>query len=483
MLPAFSLPSAYGIGTFGKAARDFVDFLDNAGQSYWQLLPLGPAGKGSSPYSALSSFAGNPLYIDLDTLTEQGLLDRSDYSELPWGANVERVDYSALKQRDSVFRKAYSRVTTDIKAAIEKFRSGNAWLPDYALFMAVRSKEHPGFWYEWPKGLKYREEAAMSAARERLADEVGYWEFLQYEFFLQWNALKSRANKNGIAIIGDLPIYAAMDSADVWANPELFYLDENLLPVEVSGCPPDAFSEDGQLWENPLYRWELMERDGYSWWMRRLGAAVKTFDVTRIDHFRGFESYYAIPASESTARNGRWRQGPGIEFFQKAKAELNNPTFIAEDLGFLTDQVRRMLKRSGYPGMKVLQFAFNPQDKSEYLPFMYDKNCVVYTGTHDNDTAKGWYNSAPRSEKNFFRKYLDMRGRTASTPWAMVRAAWASPANTAVAQMQDFLELDSSARINVPGVANGNWSWRVRSGLFTDELAEKIRDITELYGR
>ncbi|MDR1569293.1 MAG: 4-alpha-glucanotransferase [Oscillospiraceae bacterium] len=482
LLPVFSLPSPYGIGTFGKAAYKFVDFLDAAGQSYWQLLPLGPVCKGNSPYSSLSSFAGNPLYIDLDMLAEQGLLLKSEFDEISWGKSEDHVEYGSLTKRDDVFRAAYKRVTPTIQAEIDAFRRDAPWLDDYALYMAIQTKEHPGFWYEWPRALKFRDSAALEEARSRHGDEIGYWMFLQYEFFLQWTALKKYANKKGIAIIGDIPIYAAMDSVDVWTNPELFYLDDNLMPVEVSGCPPDAFSADGQLWQNPLYRWDRMQRDGYAWWIRRLGAAVKMFDVTRIDHFRGFDSYYAIPASETTARNGHWREGPGYAFFAKVKADLQNPALIAEDLGYLTESVRHLLKRTGYPGMKVLQFAFNPQDKSEYLPFMYDKNCVVYTGTHDNDTALGWYKNAKNPEKKFFRRYVNL-GRGASISWAVIRAAWASPANTAIAQIQDFLELDSHARINFPGIAEGNWGWRLRSGALSDKLCDEMRELTELYGR
>ncbi|GHU69470.1 4-alpha-glucanotransferase [Clostridia bacterium] len=481
LLPIFSLPSPYGIGTFGKAAYQFLDFLKAAGQSYWQVLPLGPVGKGHSPYSSPSSFAGNPLFIDWDLLTDKGLLMPDECAALK-PIEFDKIDYLRMIERSGeVLRLAFTRVTPDMVAKVERFRHSHHWAEDYALYEAIRA-EDSRHWYEWPEGLKRRDPAALSTARERLRGDIAYRLFTQWLFFEQWSALKAYANVNGIAIVGDIPIYAAMDSADVWANPGLFELDEDLNPIEESGCPPDFFNADGQLWENPIYRWDVMQQDGYDWWVRRLGAVAELFDVTRIDHFRGLEAFYAIPGGETTARNGQWRPGPGYPFFETINKALGNPEVIAEDLGDITSAVKRLLKRTGYPGMKVLQFAFNPGADSEYLPHKYERNCVVYTGTHDNDTSLGYFANAPAKERRFARQYLNM-GRQASVPWTMIRAAWSSTANTAIAPIQDFLELGSEARVNVPGIAEGNWSWRMKPGALTDELADKIRVLTELYGR
>jgi 4-alpha-glucanotransferase len=481
LAPVFSLPGAYGIGTLGRPAYEFIDFISAAGLSYWQVLPLGPVGKGFSPYSSPSSFAGNTLFIDWELLEQRfggGIApEKPAPSSLP-----VRIDYaSVIRQSDAVLRKAFARMDRVAVDNVERFANSHSWLRDYALYESIRA-EDPRHWYHWPDGLKRREPAALGSALDRLRAEVDYRLFAQWLFFEQWSALKAYANERGVAIIGDIPIYAAMDSADVWVDPDQFQLGEDMTPIEVSGCPPDFFNADGQLWENPLYRWDAMAHDGYDWWTRRLGAASELFDVTRVDHFRGLEAYYAIPSGEATARNGRWRQGPGYPFFEKINKALGNPEVIAEDLGDITPAVKTLLKRTGYPGMKVLQFAFDPGADSDYLPHKYERNCVVYTGTHDNDTSLGWYNSISAKERRFFRQYVNM-GRLASPSWAMIRAAWSSVANTAIAPMQDFLELDGGARINVPGVADGNWGWRMRDGLLTTELTEKVFKITELYGR
>ena len=396
-MPIFSLPSPHGIGTLGRAAREFLDFLRAGGQSYWQLLPVGPTSYGDSPYQSFSSFAGNPYFIDLDDLAADGLLEREEYGDMDWGG-PDRVDYALLyEKRYPVLRKAVARLLAAPPADYAPFLEDNGdWLEDYALFMALKGENGGVSWDQWPEGERLRRPAALSAARERLAGELDFWRGVQYLFFRQWDALKALAGEKGISIIGDLPIYAARDSADMWADPRQFQTDENLNPVEVAGCPPDAFTADGQLWGNPLFDWERMKEDGYRWWLRRIGFQFRLFDVLRIDHFRGFDEYYAIPFGDKTARNGRWKPGPGLDFFQAVNKALGKRQIIAEDLGFLTPSVRRLLRATGYPGMKVLEFAFDPKGAdSEYLPHNYPHNCVVYAGTHDNETIEGWLESAP----------------------------------------------------------------------------------------
>ncbi|MDE6955551.1 MAG: 4-alpha-glucanotransferase, partial [Oscillospiraceae bacterium] len=400
LMPIFSLPSPHGIGTLGRAAREFLDFLRAGGQSYWQLLPVGPTSYGDSPYQSFSSFAGNPYFIDLDDLAADGLLERAEYGDMDWGG-PDRVDYALLyEKRYPVLRKAVARLLAAPPADYAPFLEDNGdWLEDYALFMALKGENGGVSWDQWPEGERLRRPAALSAARERLAGELDFWRGVQYLFFRQWDALKALAGEKGISIIGDLPIYAARDSADMWADPRQFQTDENLNPVEVAGCPPDAFTADGQLWGNPLFDWERMREDGYRWWLRRIGFQFRLFDVLRIDHFRGFDEYYAIPFGDKTARNGRWKPGPGLDFFQAVNKALGKRQIIAEDLGFLTPSVRRLLRATGYPGMKVLEFAFDPKGAdSEYLPHNYPHNCVVYAGTHDNETLAGWFGSITKEE-------------------------------------------------------------------------------------
>ena len=405
-MPIFSLPSPYGIGTMGQAARDFLDFLQAGGQSYWQLLPVGPTSYGDSPYQSFSSFAGNPYFIDLDDLAADGLLEPSEYQNLDWG-QPDKVDYGLLyAARYPVLRKAVKRLLAGPPADYQAFLSENSdWLDNYALFMAVKGEYGGVSWQEWPEGLRLRQDKALAGARARLEDEIRFWLGVQYLFFRQWDALKALAHQRGISIIGDLPIYVALDSADVWASPGQFQLDEDLAPTEVAGCPPDAFTADGQLWGNPLFDWEKMKEDGYRWWLRRIGFQFRLFDVLRIDHFRGFDEYYAIPYGDKTARNGRWKPGPGLDFFKTVNRELGRREIIAEDLGFLTDTVRKLLKNTGYPGMKVLEFAFDPKNRdSEYLPHRFQRNCVVYAGTHDNETIEGWLESAPPHLRGYAKR-------------------------------------------------------------------------------
>ncbi|MBS5589416.1 MAG: 4-alpha-glucanotransferase [Clostridiales bacterium] len=485
LLPISSLPSPWGIGALGAAAREFIDFLAAAGQSFWQILPLGPTSYGDSPYQSFSSWAGNPYFIDLDDLAAEGLLERQEYQRLNWGEDPARVDYGLLyKTRYPVLRKACARLLERGDARFHSFCLGEAdWLEDYALFMALKERFDGRSWQEWPRPIRLREPAALEAARTQLAGEVNFWKGVQYLFCQQWKKLKSYANEKGVSILGDLPIYTALDSADVWASPKQFQLDDRGCPTEVAGCPPDAFSEDGQLWGNPLFDWERMKRDGYQWWLHRVGYQLCLYDALRIDHFRGFESYYAIPYGDTTARNGRWRPGPGLDFFQAVNSALGKQNIVAEDLGFLTPEVHRLLEDTGYPGMKVLEFAFGSRELgSAYLPHCYPTNCVVYTGTHDNDTIRGWMASAPRKEAAFAKEYLRL-SRGEGYHWGMMRAAWASPAGLAVVQMQDLLGLGSEARMNIPSTLGGNWQWRALPGSYGPKLARRLHREMKVYQR
>ncbi len=485
LMPISSLSSPWGIGTLGQAARDFADFLQAAGQSCWQILPVGPTSYGDSPYQSFSSFAGNPYFIDLDDLAAEGLLKAEEYQNLPWGNDPEQVDYSALYAfRFSVLRLACARLwARDGEDAAAFCRENGDWLEDYALFMALKGRYGGRAWQEWPRDLRLRDPAALEQARTALSREISFWKGVQVLFFRQWRALKEYANCRGISIIGDLPIYVAGDSTDVWANPEQFQLDKEGRPTQVAGCPPDGFSEDGQLWGNPLFDWGRMEKEGFRWWLRRASFQFQLFDALRLDHFRGFDSYYAIPYADKTARNGVWRPGPGIAFFQALKKTLGKREIIAEDLGFLTPSVRRLLRQTGYPGMKVLQFAFDSRDTgSDYLPHCYTPNCVVYTGTHDNDTIQGWMASAPRKDVSFAREYLRLNCRE-GYHWGMMRSAWASPADLAIMQAQDLLGLGSRARMNTPSTLGGNWVWRARPESFTPALARRLRREMKVYQR
>ena len=484
LLPIFSLPSPGGIGTLGQAARDFVDFLAAAGQSCWQILPVGPTGYGDSPYQAFSTFAGNPYFVDLDELAEMGLLEQEEYQGLNWGDDPESVDYELLcRVRLPVLKKACARLRGDAPELVLFREEQKDWLEDYALFMALKGKFEGRSWQEWPAPLRLREAAALKKARRELAEEVSFWQKVQYLFFRQWDVLKAYANERGVAIFGDLPIYVSGDSADVWANPEQFQLDEGGRPVEVAGVPPDGFSEDGQLWGNPLFDWERMRQDGYAWWLRRISVQFRIYDTLRIDHFRGFDSYYAIPYGDKDARRGRWRPGPGLEFFKAVNRTQGKKDIVAEDLGFLTPSVRRLLKGTGYPGMKVLEFAFDSRESgSDYLPHCYGPHCVVYPGTHDNDTIQGWMATAPRKSVAFAREYLRL-SRREGYHWGMMRAAWASPADLAVVQMQDLLGLGSEARINTPSTLGGNWKWRTLPGSFDEKLARRLRREMKVYQR
>lgn len=478
-----SLPSEYGIGTLGKEAFGFIDFLEKAGQKLWQILPIHPTSFGDSPYQSFSVYAGNPYFIDFDVLSGGGLLEKSEYASLNWGKRSDDVNYALLyKKRFKLLKKAHERFKAAPPCGYAEFLEKNAhWLPDYALYMALKTFHGGEPWYKWEDALRERRPEKLAECREALADDIAFWAFVQYQFYEQWGALKAYAAKKGVKIFGDMPIYVAYDSVEVWTRPELFMLDEKLAMMEVAGCPPDDFAKTGQLWGNPLYNWERMKGDGYVWWIERIAASLELYDILRIDHFRGFDSYYAIPAGSETAETGVWKAGPGMDFFKALKKALGVQPIIAENLGFLTPSVHRLLKQTGFPGMKVLQFAFDSSGESEYLPHHYEKNCVVYTGTHDNDTIEGWRRTAPKKDVAFCKRYLHTGRRSFSREF--IRAAWASTADTAIAQMQDFLELDSRARMNTPATLGMNWRWRAEKGAFTDELARKIRRMTKLYGR
>ena len=481
-----SLPSPYGIGTMGKEARKFVDFLQASGQSCWQLLPVCPTSYGDSPYQSYSTFAGNPYFIDLDYLEEMGLLAKSDYEAIDWESAPDKVNYGVLYQkRYPVLRKAAERFLQNPSEDFEGFCSENAaWLSDFALFMALKDVHGGAQWSEWKAPLRNRDAEALKAAESEQKDNVLFWKVLQYLFFKQWAELKAYANERGISIIGDLPIYVSLDSVDAWAHPELFQLDENKVPKEVAGCPPDGFSADGQLWGNPLYDWGYMEADHFTWWIHRIEYLCKVYYTLRIDHFRAFDSYYAIPYGETTARNGRWKQGPGMKLFDEVERAIGRQPIIAEDLGYLTDSVRKLLKDSGFPGMKVLEFAFDSRDSSgnEYLPHNYIPNCVAYAGTHDNDTILGWFADADPEDTAYCKEYLDISDGD-ELNWSMMSSLWRSVAELTIVQAQDLLGLGSEARMNAPSTVGSNWCWRAVSGVFTDELAEKMRRKMRIYGR
>lgn len=479
-----SLPSPYGIGTMGKEARKFADFLEKSGQKYWQILPICPTSYGDSPYQSFSSFAGNPYFIDLEYLCKDKLLTKKECASFPWGSNEHYVDYGVMyESRYPLLKKAYARFVKDVPEEFETFCDEEAeWLEEYALFMALKDANGGVAWFEWDKDLKTRKPEAIAAARKEYAEDIRFYKMLQYLFFKQWRELKSYINGKGIEIIGDVPIYVAGDSADVWANPGQFYLDENLDPIDVAGCPPDAFSEDGQLWGNPLFRWDVMKKDGYSWWTKRVKAMSELYDIVRIDHFRGFDSYYAIPAEDDTAKNGEWRKGPGMDLFKTLEKKLGKLNIIVEDLGFLTPSVIKLVQDSGFPGMKVIQFAFDSREGSDYLPHNYPKHCVVYTGTHDNDTILGWMKTAPKKSVKFAKEYLNLTEEEGYN-WGMMRAAWASVGDLAIVPMQDLIGIGSEGRMNTPSTLGGNWEWRATSDQITGKLAKKLYKYMEMYGR
>lgn len=482
-------PSRYGIGDLGEAAYHFIDFLRQSKQTYWQVLPLGPTGYGDSPYQSFSAFAGNPLLISPDKLAQDGYLPAEAAPPAPPFPRHE-VDYGPIiEYKNDLFRQAHAHFraqgTAAQRDAFDHFCAQNAaWLDDFALFMAVKSyhmAEEGGVWNTWPAGIARREAAAMAEWSEKLAGEVEGHKFLQFLFFQQWLALKQYANERGILVIGDIPIFVAFDSADVWANPDLFYLNEDGSPSVVAGVPPDYFSETGQRWGNPLYRWDRIAENDYAWWAARLQMTFTQADIVRIDHFRGFEGYWEIPATEPTAMIGRWVKGPGAGFFEAMARKLGQLPIIAEDLGVITPEVRAIRDRFDFPGMKILQFAFGGERNSAFLPHTFSHNCVVYTGTHDNETIIGWYRNASEAERDHFRRYMTVSGQNIA--WDMIRLAYMSVGDTAVATLQDLMELGNEARMNYPGKASGYWRWRYTPGMLTERIAYRLRELTELYGR
>ena len=484
LMPVSSIPSRYGIGTFSKEAYAFVDFLEKSGQKLWQILPLGPTGYGDSPYQSFSTFAGNPYFIDLEELVKEGYLTKEDCDAYDFGEDEESVDYEKIYlSRFKVLYQAFRNSHIAQNSEFQKFCEENAhWLADYALYMAVKNSFQGKSWIYWDEAIKLRRPEAIAQYREKYADEILFYKFQQFLFAKQWRELKAYANAKGIEIVGDIPIYVALDSADTWANPQLFQLDESCTPTAVAGCPPDAFSATGQLWGNPLYRWDYHKETGYKWWIERIAYCYQLYDVVRIDHFRGFDEYYSIPYGDETAEYGHWEQGPGYDIFKALKAELGKIQVIAEDLGFLTPSVIKLVKKTGYPGMKVLQFAFDSREESDYLPHNYTQNCVVYTGTHDNDTTVGWYDTFNRRDKSFAKQYLNIKGNK-DIHWIFIRSALSSVADTVVIPMQDYLGLGGEARMNEPSTLGKNWKWRMKAGACTDELATKICSMIKLYGR
>ena len=478
-----SLPGGYGVGTMGKQAFAFVDFLKSAGQSYWQILPLNPTGYGDSPYQSCSTFAGNHYLIDLDLLVEEGLLKKEELENIQWSAREDKVDFGAqYHNKLKVLRLAYKRFAggAEFDAFCEK---NSSWLPDFALFMALKDRNGGKPWYDWAQPVKFRNPGAIESARNGLREQIRFYCFVQFLFSRQWNALHDYAAENGIRIIGDVPIYVPRDSVEVWCSPELFQLDRELTPEAVAGCPPDAFSADGQLWGNPLYRWDVHKETGYHWWIRRLAAAGEWYDVIRVDHFRGFEAYWSVPYGDDNARRGKWVKGPDMDFINAVKNGLPQLNMIAEDLGFLTQEVLDLRDNSGFPGMKVLEFAFDSKEPSDYLPHTYTRNTVCYTGTHDNMTMRQWFDTASEEAVAYATRYMSLTKKEGQV-WGTIRTAMASVSDMCIIQLQDYLDLGGEARMNFPGtMTDANWTWRMKDGMISSKLAQKIYGLTELYAR
>ena len=489
LLSISSLPSKYGIGCFSKSAYDFVDWLKAAGQTYWQILPLGPTSYGDSPYQSFSTYAGNPYFISLEALIEEGVLTEEECGAADLGEMEGTIDYKKLyENRYPLLRRAYERSDISNNPAYNRFVQENGWwLSDYALFMAVKERFGGAPWTEWAQDIRLRWDYAMDFYRRELYFDIEFQQYLQFTFYKQWRALKEYANRQGVRIIGDIPIYVAMDSADAWAHPELFQLDGDNVPTAVAGCPPDGFSAVGQLWGNPLYRWEYHRQTGYDWWMKRLAHCFSLYDVVRIDHFRGFDEYYSIPRGAKTAIDGHWEKGPGMDLFRRMREVLGEKEVIAEDLGYVTDSVRRLVRDSGFPGMKVLEFAFDSRDSgcaNDYLPHNYTENCVAYTGTHDNETIRRWFESITEEERRLARAYIcDRYTPRQYLHTSFISLIMASRASLCVIPMQDYMGYDNTCRMNQPSTVGINWKWRLKEGELTEELKREIRGIARRYGR
>jgi 4-alpha-glucanotransferase len=482
LLHPTSLPGRYGTGDLGTGAYHFVDWLHDAGQRLWQILPLGPTGYGDSPYQSFSAFAGNPLLVSPDRLEEQGLLSPADLSNVPAFSN-DRVDFGAvIPWKRDLLRTAFENFKGGNQESLERWAANNSdWLEDYALFIAIKEHLGNGPWWEWPEELRRRDEAALNRYREELADDIAFQKFLQFQFFQQWITLRAYARSKGVAIIGDIPIFIAHDSADAWSHRDLFYINpDGSLEIQ-AGVPPDYFAETGQLWGNPLYRWDRMKEQGYEWWIDRFRATFNLVDVVRLDHFRGFEAYWAVPGDAPTAQTGEWRPGPGSDLFRVVKEALGPLSIIAENLGVITPEVEAIREEFEYPGMRILQFAFTADMSSDFLPHNYVQNTCAYTGTHDNDTTRGWFESLDGATRQRVLDYLDADEQGAVR--AMIRAVIASVADTAVVPMQDVLDLGTEARMNLPGRVGGYWQWRATANQFTDEDQQWLAKVAHLYER
>lgn len=487
LLPIFSLPSKYGIGCFDESAYRFIDLLEKAGQSYWQILPLGHTGYGNSPYQSFSSFAGNPYFISLDEFVSSGVLTETECNTADFGNTPNKIDYyKQYKNRFKLLKSAYinsDRSNTDF----EKFRKENNWLNDYALFMALKDFYGGKPWYEWEKDIRLRECNAVKHYKHLLKEDIEFYKFIQYHFYKQWFRLKKYAENHGIKIIGDIPIYTALDSCDVWVDTALFKLDENKLPIAVAGCPPDGFSAEGQVWGNPIYNWERHKKDGFKWWISRLKHCFDIYDVVRIDHFRGFDEYYCIPFGDKTAEYGHWEKGPNTELFNAVKKSIGEKEIIAEDLGFVTESVRDLVKKCGFMSMKVIEFAFDARDSgsaNEYLPHNYPQNCAAYTGTHDNQTIVSWFNTITAAERKKAREYLcDNHTPDNQIYRSFISLIMRSNAKLCIIPMQDFLGFNDNARINIPSENGDNWCWRIGKEYMQDEVFKEIFNMTYMYGR
>lgn len=483
LLPVSSLPSPYGIGTFGKAAYEFADQLCEAGQTYWQVLPIGPTSYGDSPYQSFSTFAGNPYFIDLDMLIEEGLVEKKAVEALEWGPLEYDIDYSTIyENRYKILRKAFFQTKERESEEYELFISDNKdWLEDYALFMACKEYFNQKEWLLWEEDIRLRKPATLKYYSEFLKEKTEFWKYVQYKFYSQWKKLKKYVNGKGIKIIGDIPIYVALDSSDVWANPKQYQLDEKLCPIDVAGCPPDAFSDYGQKWGNPLYDWDVMEKDNFTWWKKRMKSAAGMYDVIRIDHFIGMAKYYAIPV-DGVPADGEYRIGPGIKLTKAIDESIGDAQIIAEDLGVAMPEAKKLLKETGYPGMKVLEFAFDGNRANEYLPHNYSSNCVVYSGTHDNETLIGYFESIEEKGYKFIEEYTDCTEKNELAK-KVVRLAYQSVADTAIIQMQDILLKDNKARMNLPSTIGQNWRWRLKKGEFGKKHIEELYKMTDIYFR
>ena len=492
LLSITSLPSKYGIGCFSQSAYDFVDWLEEAGQRYWQILPLGATSHGGSfdsPYQAYSAFAGNPYFISLEALIQEGVLTEAECGQVDFGSNPACVDYDLLyRHRLPLLRKAYERSDISQNPAYQRFIQENAWwLDDYALFMAVKAYFGGQSWNQWPEDIRMHWGNALDYYREKLYFDIEFQKYMQFKFDEQWTALKKYANDRHIEIVGDIPIYVSPDGADVWAHPEMFQLDERNVPTAVAGCPPDSFAADGQVWGNPLYRWDYHRNTGFDWWVTRMWYSFKLYDVVRIDHFRGFDEYFSIPAGSASAKDGHWEKGPGMDLFNRIRETLGERSVIAEDLGLMTDGVRRLVRDSGFPNMKVIQFAFDSADTgaaNEYLPHNYNENCVVYTGTHDNETIAGWFAGLPKMEQEHVRSYLDNHDTPDEKIYhSLLSLAMMSCAKASIIPLQDCLGLDNSCRMNQPGTVDKNWRWRLLPGQVTKALGQELLALAKRYGR